>query len=319
MKTLLDQLDEGILIIDQSLNIKYANEFSKKYLEGPEGKTISDVLHVKNISVLTENLVNSTPLEFESEFFVNNERKIFKIKVNSPIIIFRDITEIRNLGEAKMDFVNSLVHEFSSPMTVMNGYLDLLIDRKDVPEKYNDILKRVHKSTRRLSKLVEELATLSNLELQNYKPVMENINLRSLVIEITEELENKAKRKNIEIEVSIPADFYIKTDSLLLYRILSNLISNAIKYSFDNEVVHVKIKRKEDKTNIIVKDFGIGIKPEELNRIFERFYRASNAKFFKTSGMGLGLSLVKHAVSLLNAKIEVNSSYMLGTEFILTI
>ena len=319
MKSLLDQLDEGVLLIDKSLNIKYANEFSKKYFENPIGKTISDILHVKNISVLTENLVNGTGTEFESDFFIKNERRIFKIKVNGSIIIFRDITEERNLGEAKMDFVNSLVHEFSSPMTVMSGYLDLLIDREDVPTKYNDILKRVHKSTHRLSKLVEELATLSNLELQNYKPVMENINLLSLVEEIIEELDNKARKKNVEIEMSISKDHYLKTDSLLLYRIIANLISNAIKYSFDNEVVHVKAKKFDNYTQIIVKDFGIGVKSEELNRIFERFYRASNAKFFKTSGMGLGLALVKHAISILHAKIEVNSSYMLGTEFKITI
>lgn len=313
---ILDELEEGILKINDRLEIVYSNQSAKKLLGDIVRKPISDALHVPKISDMVEKFMRDEEFDCETSYTKDNSRIFLYIKVRAPYLIFEEITNKKLLENAKMDFVNSLVHEFSTPLTVINGYTQILSEKKDsLPDEVSSAINRILKSVVRLSRLVDELGTLSNLELKNYQSHSEIINLASLMEEIISDFEPRLNRKKLQVNLNIPEYLYVKSDSVLLYRVMVNLISNAIKYSFEGERIEINAYENGQNACISVRDYGLGIRSDELPRIFERFYRASNAKSERISGLGLGLALVKHAVAIIGATIDVESSYMMGTTF----
>jgi len=318
-KLLLDELSEGIMIVDEGLVVSYVNSSAKKMLGEIEGLALPDALHVQGISKIVDSLISGLHHSTDTVFVRDEITHYLRIKVSPPYIIVRNITSEKLFENAKMDFVNSIVHEFSTPLAVINGYVQLLMDRNsELPTDVSETIYRISRSTGRLSRLVEELGILSNLELQNYRVKVETVNLRELVDEAIGDLEAKWNRKRLEIITSVSPDTYAAVDSLLLFRVISNLISNAVKYSSVGDTVEIVSREVESRIYISVKDNGIGIKSEELPRIFERFYRGSNARTSGSSGLGLGLSLVKHALNLINGTIDVRSRYMMGTTVTIT-
>ncbi|KUK94102.1 MAG: Histidine kinase [Thermotogales bacterium 46_20] len=312
---LLDRLWEGVLLIDERLRVVYQNEYAKNYLGNVYGLAISEALRVPRLSEIVDAFLANTETVIETTFVKSGVEKHFMIRTINPHIIFQDISERKLLESAKMDFVNSLVHEFSTPLTVINGYTQLLMDeRSSLPAETSGTVERIMRSTQRLSKLVDELAMLSNLELHNYKSTVQTINLNTLVEEVVAETEPKWKKKDLTISVNAPTDLYLKSDALLVYRIVANVFSNSIKYSYMGGKVEIQLSKDKNSVSVSIQDHGMGIRSEEIPRIFERFYRSSSAKASGMSGLGLGLALVKHALSVIGGTIEVNSRYMLGTE-----
>ena len=304
-REIFDCLSDGILEIDETLKVVDCNSSAKKLLGDILGKPIDEALKVPGIFEIVECLLNKKTCEFQVELSTENITKYIIINVKGNFLILRDITEKKVLETAKMDFVNFFVHEILTPLTALNGYAQLIFDRKDeIPPELEKAAYGILRNSERLSKLVEELGELANIELGNYTVKNEIIHLKSLVEEILEDLAPKIKRKNLEVRTSISSELYVKSDSLLLYRILSNLLSNAVKYSFDGGRIEIDAIEKSDEIQISVKDEGIGIEREEIHRIFERFYRGSNAKKFSISGLGIGLSIAKHAADLIDAKFR---------------
>lgn len=313
---IFDELEEGIIKINDRLEVVYSNLSAKKLLGDVINKPVSDALHVPKISDIVEKFIINEEFDCETSYTKDNSKIFLYIKSRPPYLIFEEITSKKLLENAKMDFVNSLVHEFSTPLTVINGYTQILTEKKEeLPDEVSNAISRILKSVVRLSRLVDELGTLSNLELKNYQSHSEIINLASLMEEIISDFEQRLKRKNLKINLEIPEYLYVKSDSVLLYRVMVNLISNAIKYSFEGERIEIGAYEKGKNICISVRDYGLGIRSDELPRIFERFYRASNAKSERISGLGLGLALVKHAIAIMDATIDVESNYMMGTTF----
>jgi len=318
-ESLLNELSEGIIMVDEGLVISFANLSAKKLLGEIEGSALPDALHVQGISNIVDSFISGSHYCTDTVFVKDETTHYLKIKVSPPYVIARNITSEKLFESAKMDFVNSIVHEFSTPLAVINGYVQLLMDRNsELPNDVSETIDRISRSTGRLSRLVEELGILSNLELQNYRVKVETVNLRELVDEAIGDLQAKWNRKKLEIITTVSPDTYAAVDSMLLFRVISNLISNAVKYSSVGNKIEVVSREGESNIYISVKDYGIGIKSDELPRIFERFYRASNARTSGSSGLGLGLSLVKHALNLINGTIDVRSRYMMGTTVTIT-
>jgi len=313
-ESLPDELNEVIIVVDEALVVTRANLSARKMLGDVEGLALPDALHVQGISRIVDNFISGTNYSTDTIFVKDDTTHYLKIRVSAPYIIARNITSEKLFESAKMDFVNSIVHEFSTPLAVINGYVQLLIEKKkELPADVSETIYRIARSTGRLSRLVEELGILSNLELQNYRVKIETVNLKELIDESVSDLESKWRRKKLKIATTVSPNTYAAVDSLLLFRVISNLISNAVKYSSVGDTVEIVSREVESRIYISVKDNGIGIKSEELPRIFERFYRGSNARTSGSSGLGLGLSLVKHALNLINGSIDVRSRYMMGT------
>jgi len=221
------------------------------------------------------------------------------------------------ISKIKKDFVTNASHELKTPLTSINGFLDLAMEGCDCEtNKYLEVVKR---NTQRLINIVNDLLTLAELEKKGLKFDSREININSLIQNITAFLEIKAKEKNLYLKIKLPEeDIFIKGDEFKIEQLLVNLIDNAIKYT-ESGGVTVTLKSKNGKAIISVADTGIGIAEKDISRIFERFYVSDKARSRKSGGTGLGLSIVKHIVMIHDGKISVKSKPDKGTEFIVVL
>ncbi|WP_051962960.1 sensor histidine kinase [Mesoaciditoga lauensis] len=323
---ILDFVKEGIVKTNENFEILYFNKAFKKmfptsFLNEGKREKIIEVLSFSKMNTAFEVADKGKTFCEEAPVYFGGNRIECKITVfkkdNVMNWIFEDITSFKVLEDAKADFVSAVSHEFMTPLGVIQGFLSIIGDPQMNPPLREKYVNRAMAQLKRLEKLVDQLLSLSELEMKKYVPNFSTVNLSQMIAEAKEEMAYRWKEKNVDVEINCPTDLYIETDENALYRILTNLLSNAIKYSFENGKVTISAKAMNDYVAISFEDHGIGIKEEEVPRIFERFYRATNSTRTGAKGMGLGLSLVKHLCEVINAKVDVKSQYMIGSVFTL--
>ncbi len=195
-ESLLNELSEGIIMVDEGLVISFANLSAKKLLGEIEGSALPDALHVQGISNIVDSFISGSHYCTDTVFVKDETTHYLKIKVSPPYVIARNITSEKLFESAKMDFVNSIVHEFSTPLAD-HKRLHATTDgqNSELPNDISETIDRISRSTGRLSRLVEELGILSNLELQNYRVKVETVNLRELVDEAIGDLRSQMESK----------------------------------------------------------------------------------------------------------------------------
>ncbi|MFO7882915.1 MAG: HAMP domain-containing sensor histidine kinase [Kosmotogaceae bacterium] len=318
---IIDNIDEIVLEIAENLTIKDCNKPAQTFFERDiTGLVLGEVLHVQGISNIVKDILENKRNIYESKFTKRNNEFFLSVIVEPPFLIIRNRTSEKVLKQAKIDFVNLMVHEFSTPLTVLEGHIALLNEKiGDISPDISNSLYKITKSIKRLSRLIEQLSVISSMELKDYEVKKETVHLNHLIEEIIEVFKNKIEAKSIKMENNISENVYLDVDSTLLYRCLENILSNAIKYSYENGTISIYCTDKDDKALVTVEDEGIGINRDEMNRIFERFYRGREALKKGSTGLGLGLSLVKHSLKLLNSEIDIKSKHLLGTKVIISI
>ncbi|BBJ28178.1 sensor histidine kinase [Athalassotoga saccharophila] len=322
---IIDFVSEGIVSTDQNLNIVDHNDTISTNFEVSFQRAVklTDVISFSKMNEALQTSLNGHVFSEQLPVFFGTKKIECKVTVftEGPLIrwIFKNLDDIKMLENAKADFVSAVSHEFMTPLGIIEGFLEIIKDPKVDEKSKAQYIERAENQLKRLEKLVDQLLYLSALEMETYIPKFSIVNLYQMAQEAREEMAYRCKAKNINVEIEIPENLFIKTDGTALYRITTNLLSNAIKYSWENSSVKISAKEDEKLVRISVEDHGIGIKSEEIPRIFERFYRASNASETDAKGMGLGLALVKHLAKIINAKIEVNSKYTFGSTFTVVI
>lgn len=234
--------------------------------------------------------------------------------INEEIFQFADlkqkeIDELKKLEAFRKEFIADVSHELKTPIFAAQGFVHTLLDGavndKAVRTKF---LKKAAKSLDGLDILVQDLLTLSHIETGQTKMHFESIDLYKLTEEVFEQFENKTEKKNIHLRIANTRQrVLVYADWQRISQVMTNLISNAIKHSFDGDevVIHFDIGKKN--VTVSVRDTGEGIPPEHINRIFERFYRVDKSRSREKGGTGLGLAIVKHILECHNAKAEVES------------
>ncbi len=322
---IIDFVSEGIVSTDKNLNIVDHNDTISTIFEISFQRAVklTDVISFSKMNEALQTSLSGSVFSEQLPVFFGTKKIECKIIVfaEGSLIrwIFKNLDDVKILESAKADFVSAVSHEFMTPLGIIEGFLEIIKDPKVDEKSKEKYLERAENQLKRLEKLVDQLLALSALEMETYIPKFSVVNLYQMVEEAKEEMAYRCKAKNINVEIEIPQNLFVKTDGTALYRITTNLLSNAIKYSWKNSSVKINAKEDEKFVRISVEDHGIGIKSEEIPRIFERFYRASNASEAGAKGMGLGLSLVKHLAKIINAKIEVNSKYTFGSTFTVVI
>lgn len=228
-----------------------------------------------------------------------------------------EIEELKQMAKFRRQFLADVSHELKTPIFAAQGFvhtlLDGAIDDKSIRMKF---LKKAAKNLDGLDALVQDLLTVSHMEAGDITMQFEPTNICEVVEEIFDQLEERAARKGIELKLKTDQDkILVLADNQRIHQVFINLISNAIKYSDENADVVVKLSPRKDKLDITVKDNGIGIPPEHLNRIFERFYRVDKSRSKAQGGTGLGLSIVKHIVEAHLSEIKVVSNVGEGSSF----
>lgn len=330
LKSIMQSVSHGILAIDTRGKILLINELAKKMVEGneyliAEGKNIRQF--IKNELIL-ETVLHNMSSEHSTVIQKNIKKDlIYKIKIDPVhfedtdavigfIINIENITEYVKLENMRKEFVANVSHELKTPITSIQGFVETLkmTDNLDEDTK-NRFLTIIENETTRLTRLIDDILLLSTIENKKKKKV-EKVDLFEVFEEVNEVINYIAKKKNIKVKY----DFENKDIDLWEYsgyirQILLNIISNAVKYTGENGKVSVKQYIKSEKVFIEVKDNGIGIPQEDIDRIFERFYRVDKARSRSVGGTGLGLAITKHMVKALNGNIKVESELGVGSKF----
>jgi two-component system phosphate regulon sensor histidine kinase PhoR len=234
--------------------------------------------------------------------------------VNSAVVVFHDLTEIRLTERMRRDFVANVSHEFKTPLTSIRGYTETLLSgAKDDPKIAADFLETIGRNAQHLEALVSDLLMLAKLEAE-LPATRDHFDLISIIREQVGSRKGALTDRGIQVNVECP-DIHIQADRARLATALSNLIDNAIHYNKAGGQIRISAERQNGALNLSVTDTGNGIPSEELHRIFERFYRVDKSRTRESGGTGLGLSIVKHAIESQGGTINVSSKIGLGSTF----
>jgi two-component system phosphate regulon sensor histidine kinase PhoR len=322
LTNIISSIHEGVLVLDTQGRITLCNHSFKKIFnkEIVEGKYYWEVLRDVKLSevigrITVEERYFTEEIQIDEETFLCSAN--FIISAQRIVLILHEITEIRNLALVKKDFVANVSHELRTPLTAIKGFAETLEEESSARhKKYFAIIK---KHTDRITRIIQDLLLLSELEERGFLMERGEVNLEALVGNVLKIFGQKASEKDLSVKVDIhPAARRIRADAFKLEQLLINLVDNAIKYTEKGEI-RITSTAYNGLLKIEVRDTGIGIPREHLGRIFERFYVVDKSRSKKLGGTGLGLSIVKHIVLLHNGEISVESKPKAGTHFTISL
>lgn len=276
------------LVFGRSVRKRQINRLFEMLPESPDKNRTS------NLETLTEEITNITQDKVE-QIDILHERENYR-----------------------REFVGNVAHELKTPLFSIQGYLLTLIeggvDDESIRDKY---LNRINKSVERLTYIVKDLDLITELESGNLKLDIYPFNIVALVQEVYDLLEIKAENNKVKLlyDRVYEEPIRVNGDIERIEQVLMNLIANAINHCQRPCNVTVSFQEKKEKVRVTISDSGMGIRPQELSRIFERFYRADKSRSRQQGGSGLGLAIVKHILEAHHQKISVESTYGEGTSF----
>ncbi|MBQ7600380.1 MAG: PAS domain-containing sensor histidine kinase [Clostridia bacterium] len=229
-----------------------------------------------------------------------------------------DKEELEKTSIIRQEFTANASHELKTPLHVISGYAELIENGMADGENVHEFAGKIRSESQRMSKLVEDIIDLSRLDSGGEDMVRETCDLYKIANNAVESLAPEADEAGITVLVKNGAPVLIEGIPNVLYSIVYNLASNAIKYNHKGGRVTVSVDDLDDAARLTVQDTGIGISPEDRSRIFERFYRVDKSRSKAVGGTGLGLSIVKHGAKVHNATIDVDSEPGIGSSFTVT-
>ena len=320
-ETVTENMSEGLIIINQKSTILSCNKSAVAILGGGEynyiSKSVFDLNHSKNFVDAVENAVvgkhDETALTINNRSYmvITNPVKHFD-KISGAVIIIIDVTEKESREELRREFSANVSHELKTPLTAISGFAEIMKDGWAKPEDYQMFALKIYNETQRLINLIEDIIKLSRLDENKIEITKESVDMLVLAKDAAARLSSKAKDKNISVTVNGDHG-NITGVRQILDEMIYNLCDNAIKYNKKNGKVEVIVKDYISNVSVTVKDNGIGIPAEDLDRVFERFYCVNKSHSKESGGTGLGLSIVKHGAIFHKAKINIDTTLGIGT------
>ena len=313
-------------ILVNNLFTQYSNLISDSNLE-----TAEEVFNISELKEITD-FINKAPKRP-----VGKEAKRMSITINKngktfivECIIFQDISFEISINDVtqeeeqirlKRQLTQNIAHELKTPVSSIQGYLETIVNNENLPkEKMNVFLERCYAQSNRLSRLLRDISVLTRMDEAANMIDMEKMDISVLVTNIVNEVSLELEEKHITVVNSLKKEIQIRGNYSLLYSIFRNLMDNAIAYAGNNIQIHINCFREDEKFYYFsFADTGVGVSPEHLNRLFERFYRVDKGRSRKLGGTGLGLAIVKNAVILHGGNISAKNSQGGGLEFVFTL
>ncbi len=228
--------------------------------------------------------------------------------------------KIADSEDDQKKFIANVSHDFRSPLTSIKGYLEAMLDGTIPPEMHEKYLGIVLNETERLTKLTNGLLALNNLNTKGMHLDITDFDINDTVRKVAETFEGTCRKKSIAIELVLTGDeLYVHADKGRIEQIIYNLTDNAVKFSNHDSVIKIETAEKKNKIYVSVKDNGIGIPPEDISMIFNRFYKSDSSRGKDKKGTGLGLSIVKEILTAHSENINVISTPGEGSEFIFSL
>ena len=277
-----------------------------RFFAGKSIKPVSTIIDTSS-QITKDNLKTRIPLPV-------NKDELYVLSQNINNLLDR----VENAIEREKQFTSDASHELRTPLAVMKGTMEVLIrkprDQKEYEEKINFCITEVD----RLNHMVDQLLLLARFENQKQNIKNETIYLNAIILDNLTRFSSKIENKKLKVNTEFSEDFYIQSDNYLVSIVISNLISNAIKYSNKNGEININLVNNNNQISFSIADKGIGISPVDIDKIFNSFYRSDVTNHAEIKGTGLGLSIVKRLCDLLKLEIAVESKLNHGTTFILS-
>ena len=329
---LIRSMGEGVLVLDGDGRIQLSNPaFDRLFGVKADlhGRRVLEALRSHELDELVRRTFESGPV-VGAELEVRGSEPCV-VEVNAApiaggrepgmVLVFHDLTRIRQLENTRKEFVANVSHELRTPLSIIKGYVETLIGgAKDDPAIAPRFLQIIARHTDRLTYLIEDLLTISQLESGAAALNLQPVGLRDLAARTIEDLTLPAGARKIRIVNEVPADLIARADGDRVQQVLFNLVDNAIKYGRPEGVVTVGGREASDeRVEMSVRDNGPGIPPEAQQRIFERFYRVDKVRSREEGGTGLGLAIVKHIVQSHGGEVRLESAPGTGAAFYFTL
>ncbi len=338
LQTILKGMMEGVLVVDEKKRIKMMNEALRSLLSvtsDVSDRTPLEVIRNAALESAIERVLSGGKSEaFEMDAFsadgktlevnvvaISSSNQASDGKVLGAIAVFHDITRLKSLEKVRQDFVANVSHELRTPLTTIKGYAETLLDgalKEDVADQFVQVINR---HADRLTKIVEDLLTLSKIESREFSLKSERLPISELIDETLDVIRKEADEKRTSISCSE------RTRSLLIFgdrkgleQVFINLLDNAIKYGREEGNIQISASENPNaEIQVSITDDGIGIPKQDLPRIFERFYRVDKGRSKELGGTGLGLSIVKHIVQAHGGRVWAESQIGKGSIFYFTL
>ncbi len=333
-----DGLWMGLMLIDEQMKVKYANGAATVFLrarrEDLVGSEIRQTLDDAQVTeairgVMSGTLRNRTVAEVnrQSEGGANSVlritvRPLRKEDIATAMIVIEDVTQQRVADEARNGFVAQATHELRTPLTNIRLYVEMLVDGggAEDPQKRSESLNVISQEVRRLERIVGDMLSVSEIEAGSLKLNKDDVRVSTIFDELAGDFKEQATQKEIKLKFDLPPKLpVIRGDRDKIVMALHNLVGNAIKYTPAGGEVTVRVSEEKGQFNVEVIDNGIGVREEERELIFEKFYRAKDRRITNVTGTGLGLAIAREVVRLHGGDITIRTQIDKGSTFTMSL
>jgi two-component system phosphate regulon sensor histidine kinase PhoR len=327
---IVEHLVEGVVAFDPKGQVLFSNPSACRILgldqQHLKGQSVWEVIRNKELAELVERCQELPLDENQRAEIVIHAPASMTLEVyglpfqladqkKGSVIVLHDVTQLRRLEQVRAEFIDNLSHELRTPLTAIVGYLETLNDEPSLETPNNrKFVTIAHHHAERLSRLVNDLRSLSEIESGKVILRCEAVLLAEVVEEVCEMLQNQLSKKALQVSNDVDHACQAWVDRDRVIQILVNVVDNAIKYTPNGGMISFQAVPQEEQRIILqVKDTGQGIPSTDLPRITERFYRVDRARSRAEGGTGLGLSIVKHLMNLLGGQLRIQSELGKGT------
>jgi len=328
-EAILNSMFDGVAALDNNLNITLVNQrlcslFDFDYEKNTQGVSLLDFTRSPELDYAARQvLTEEQPLELTVRRYAQGTEQHLRVfaspmeKGSGVVIVLRDVSRLIKLEQVRKDFAANVSHELRTPIQVIKGFAETILDSAlNDKKETRHFVEIISRSAQTMENITGDLLTLVSLEDDKaVHPSMKETALYPLLAEAAGMVEIAARKKNITIKISCAEDLTAKLYGPLIIQALINLLNNAVNYSGAGSRIKADAYRENGELVIEVKDEGIGIPAEHLDRIFERFYRVDRARSREAGGTGLGLAIVRHIALFHGGNAEVESHAGEGSVF----
>jgi two-component system phosphate regulon sensor histidine kinase PhoR len=328
LDSLLAATREGVVVVDPTLRVIAVNAPATRAFarNGTEltGRRLSEIIREFRLhDAFQRAITNGESSDIKIDFTVS-DRRTYDVHVapidhgneRHAIGFFYDITQVERLEKMRQEFLSNISHELRTPLTSIIAFVETLedgaIDDKENNRRFLNVIRR---NSERMHSLISDISELSMIESGNISIEKNHVRLSNIVEEVFASLSSQADERDVSLVNNAPPDARVFADQGRLEQMITNLVDNAIKFNVTGGSVRVSLEERPDRSIIQIADTGEGIMPEQLGRIFERFYRIDRARTRDVGGTGLGLAIVKHLAKLQDGEVTVVSQLGKGTAF----
>lgn len=316
-------MPDATVVLTDDDRIEWFNKAAKRYLglksKQDVGQRIDNLIRHSRFSEFLSRGDFTEPLEMASPL---NADQYFSFRIvpygnQQKLLVARDISRLKRLERMRSDFVANVSHELRTPLTVLSGYLEnIMDDGGNDAAQWDKCLQQMSGQAQRMTRLVEDLLMLSRLEDEDKTAVRDPVAVPAILATLVEDAKALSGERVHHITLEADASLWLRGSEKELSSALSNLIYNAVQYTPEHGHIDVRWYRDGEDACFEVKDDGIGIAAQHVNRLTERFYRIDAGRSRESGGTGLGLAIVKHVLDRHSARLEIDSLPGVGSRFL---